>query len=297
MFYVKFRALSFKVTKFRLFSSCSHCYFIKNLNNQLLKVEPREHVIKHLDQPVGSITPPFQITKYKNGNSFKDMFDRNNTSKRVQELTQELGKSGLYELHRFRKTNGKLFLSPRDVWSADLARYFPHLVGTSPNGESKRNVEDEFKNKLSVVRLAGCKAGEELVATYFQQHEKGVDYLQDNAALQRDTGSRDGRSVQIVDIVLSDGWLKTALTRLSFSTLSGIHSLGSHVLKFLCNRKQLPFLVLQEMAIENPYTGYVLVVDDKARIRWIACGHAGKDGFAELWKAVRTVQREQTGTA
>ncbi|AMD19926.1 HCL225Wp [Eremothecium sinecaudum] len=272
----------------RHFSSCASHQFLRKLNKTLLQVSsPQQHVVKQLVKPVGLPVKP-SPTVYKQGNSALDIFSSDKRSKRVEELGNEVGKSGMYHLHFYRKTKGKLFISPAGIWSANSALYFPHLKGKRVADNNTINVEDCFQGKLSVVAISSCEEGQKLVDSYLGE------YNRDAEALRKDTASRDGPPVQIVNMTLADGWVKAFVARIAAGRMLAQFAPEVRDRVYVCNRNQLPFSLRELLQINNPYTGYVFVVDKNSKIRWMACGAAGEKGFSELWKVVRTLQRENS---
>ncbi|AGO12413.1 AaceriAER060Wp [[Ashbya] aceris (nom. inval.)] len=263
----------------RYFSSAGRPMVFKKMNKALAQAAPREHVVRRLEQPVGMPQPPTATTRYVEGNSMLDMFSEEKTSRRAAELAAEFSKSGLYDAATFRKTNGKVFLPPASYWRAEHARYFPHLSGITLTG-TRGSVEDALAGKVSVVKVFSCETGEGLASSYFR-HE-GHDYLRED----------DVAPAQIVEVSLTESWIKDWLVRLMTGRLRSLVPAARHERYFICRRAQLPFTVRESLELGNLYTGYVLVVDPQLKIRWMACGGAEKRDVELLWKCVRGVQRE-----
>lgn len=246
-------------------------------------------MVKTLVKPVGLERAPTAAVKYHEGNSFREMFDNAKTSKRTEELELEFSKSGFYDVYTFRKTKGKLFLSPASYWRKDKALYFPHLHGRSLSDSSTQNVEDCMRGKISVVRMFTSEVGDELVKSYFRQGEE--DYLRDEAKLNT---AGDPVHTQIVEVNLVENFMKSLIVKMSLGKIRKSVPEARHSRYFVCERDQLPFLVREELQMNNLYTGYVVVVDPDLRIRWMGCGGADQREFNLLWKCVRGLQREQT---
>ncbi|QLL33262.1 hypothetical protein HG536_0E01730 [Torulaspora globosa] len=269
----------------RLISTTPASLFVNKFFKNVVDAAPKEHIVRELVRPIGMQTPPTSQTVYSKGNSFREMFDRDKTEKRSQELGVEFSKSGMYELHAFQKHGGKMFISPKSYWRADRALYFPHLKGTSLSGLTK-DLEETLKGKTSVVRLFTNKVGDDLSKQYFQNRELDLDYL------GKDLEKLATSNTQIVEVSFLENAVKSIIAKLSAYKLRSLIPPLRHANYFQCDRDQLPFTVRESLEINNIYTGYVIVVDPDLKIRWMACGAASEDEFKLLWKCVRGVRKE-----
>ena len=132
----------------RYFGTYSRLQFLSRFQKHVANTAPKEHVVKELVRPLGLPEPPTMSSKYKEGNSFRDLFDNAKTDRRARELELEFSKGGLFDMYTFRKTQGKMFLSPPSFWRKDKALYFPHLQGRSLSSSDTQNVED-----LSLIHI------------------------------------------------------------------------------------------------------------------------------------------------
>lgn len=278
-------ALQLGVTGKRLFSSFSPSLFVNKFFRNVVDAAPKEHIVRELVRPIGLPAPPRADAVYSKGNSFKEMFDRDKTEKRSQELGVEFTKSGMYELHAFQKNNGKMFISPKSYWRFDKALYFPHLKGTSLAG-GKENVEDKLRGKTSVIRLFTNQVGDKLSKQYLQNKDLGIDYL----TTGYEKLANDG--VQIVEVSFLESIIKMIIAKLSTYKLKSMIPKVRQPNYYLCDRDQLPFMLREALEINNIYTGYVIVVDPDLKIRWMGCGAASQEEFKLLWKCVRGVRKE-----
>lgn len=271
----------------RLFTTRSPALFINKFFRNVVDAAPKEHIVRELVRPIGLQAPPKADTVYPKGNSFKEMFDRDKTEKRSQELGVEFSKSGMYELHAFQKNGGKMFISPKSYWRADKALYLPHLRGTSLAGRAE-NLEDKLQGKTSVLRLFTNQVGDKLSKQYFQNQEAKLDYLgSDYEQLARD-------GVQIVEVSFFENTIKKIIAKLSTYKLRSLIPTFRQPNYYICDRDQLPFTLRESLEINNIYTGYVVVVDPDLKIRWMGCGSASPEEFKLLWKCVRGVRKEFT---
>lgn len=272
----------------RAFSTTAARSFLSKFSKYVVDANPGEFVVKPLVKPVGLVTPPTSTTVYSMGNSFKELFDKEKTEKRSEELGLEFNKSGMYDMFIFRKTNGKLFKSPKSYWKAEKALYFPHIVGDSVKGKTE-NVEDLLKGKLSVVQVFTSEIGNELASTSLKSESQDLDYL------GKDFKILEMLNSQIVHLNLIDSKLKSILFK-TFSMSKLRNSIPEYLQStyLLCDRSQLPFAVRELLNINNVYTGFTMLVDPNLKIRWMCSGSATEDEFKTLWKNVRGISKEFT---
>ncbi|SCU97587.1 LAFA_0G12178g1_1 [Lachancea sp. 'fantastica'] len=272
----------------RLFSSSSNVQFLGRFQKHLVNTAPKEHVVKELVRPVGLPELPRSNMKYKEGNSVRELFDEAKTSQRTMELEMQFSKGGLYDVHTFRKTGGKLFLSPPSIWRQDKALYFPHIQARSLSDSQNQDVETFLQGKLSVVRIFTSAAGDQLGKSYFRGDD-GVDYLKQESLLNPNT---QDVQTQIVEINLTENKLKALFARLALGKVRADVPKERHSRYFLGDRNQLSFGIREELQINNLYTSYIFLVDPQLKIRWMASGGADKKDFNLLWRCVRALKKE-----
>ena len=233
---------------------------------------------------------PFNVKEYKYGNKFRDLFDDDKTQKRSKELEEEFRKSGFHDMYVFKKTDGKVFLSPQSYWKAEKSLYFPHIYGQRLSDSKECNVEDVLKGKVSIVRVFTSEVGKKLMDSYFVDKTHDIDYLNNDLDLLKDTEGQ--HQAQIVELNLAENWLKTMVVKLVKAKYA--KTVPSYRLDktFICNRDQLPFQIREQLEINNLYTGYVFVVDSNLRIRWAASGEAEQKDFNLLWRCVNAIRKE-----
>ncbi|CAR26552.1 hypothetical protein ZYGR_0H03680 [Zygosaccharomyces rouxii] len=271
---------------FKSFSTHSTQSFFKKFYQDVVDVAPKEFKLEELKRPIGLAQPPSKATVYSRGNSFRDLFDREKTNKRSKELGLEFSKSGMYDIHIFRKTNGKLFTSPPSYWRSDKSLYFPHITGLSLK-DGQVSLEDTLRGKVSVVRLFSSKVGDDLCKQYLQNDELKLNYLEPSASQ-----SLQSKGIQTVDVNFVDSGIKYALMKLFIGRLRSAVPAYRHSHYLLADREQLPFNVRETLQINNVYTGFTIVVDPALKIRWMASGSATTDEFKTLWKCVKRIREE-----
>lgn len=243
--------------------------------------KPKPHVTEQLVKPVGLEHPPTATTRYSRGNSFKDLFDQRKTKERTEELSLEMSKSGMYDMFTFRKTNGKLFLSPKSYWRKDKALYFPHIVGMPvQKGVASGPIEDVMRGKISIVRIFSNRVADKLSREYIRDMDKQLEGL--------------GDGIQLVNINWMENAAKTLILKASLWSLRSSVEPKLQRTFFLCDRDQLPFTIREKLLINNLYTSYILLVDPDLKIRWMACGGASDEEYNLFWRCVRGLQREVT---
>lgn len=262
------------------FSTTSRSSFMARFMKPIMNAAPKEHVVEQLLRPVGLKSPPKPDIVYTEGNNLVDLFDGVKTEERVKQLEIEFAKSGFYEMSTFKKTNGKLFISPASYWKADKALYFPHICG-KPLSEIKgpvKNLEDQLKGRLSVVRMFSTQIGDNISQSYLKNKEVG-----------RDLSDSSDKS-QVINLHLLENKLKTFLFKLSLGKLKS--NTKDHSRYWLCDRSQIPFLMREKLLINNVYTGFIFVVDPTLKIRYMASGEATPDEFKALWRVVDSLSKE-----
>ncbi|SCU98525.1 LADA_0H13608g1_1 [Lachancea dasiensis] len=274
----------------RYLTGSASLQFLGRLQKHLANTAPKEHVVKELVRPIGLASPPEPQVKYKEGNSVRELFDDAKTTQRARELELQFSKGGLYDVYTFRKTNGKLFLSPPSFWKQEKAQYFPHLVGRTLASSQFQDIETTLLGKVSVVRIFTSAAGDSLGKSYFKS-EEDVDYLKNESPLNSTPGTVQ---TQIVEINFTENKLKALFARLAMGQLRSGVPAERHSRYFLADRNQLPFGIREQLQINNLYTSYVLVVDPQLKIRWMGCGGADKKEFNLLWRCVRGLQKEES---
>ncbi|KOG98064.1 Atp10p [Saccharomyces eubayanus] len=257
-------------------------FLSKFLKPMMKTASPKDYQVKQLIKPVGLTEAPKRNVKYSQGNSLKDMFDSQKTNHRVEELSAEFSKSGLYEVQVFQKTKGKMFLAPISYWKDTKALYFPHLVGTSVDGTKDQNIEDLLRGKTSIVRLFSTAAGDKLSGSYFQEatsDNKTTDYLMDADARL----GLNNHNVQIIEVNLIENAVKSALVKTLARWTNRIPN-WRQPFYFECSRAQWPFHIREELFCNNVFSGYVFLVDQHLKVRWAACGEATPSEKEALWK-------------
>lgn len=270
------------------FHSSKTLFFDKFLKPVIEASQKREHVVEQLIRPVGLPQPPNSRIQYSKGNSFRDLFDEEKTRRRTKELTLEMSKSGMYDVYTFRKTNGKLFISPKSYWRDDKSLYFPHIVGRSlKKGESKQiSIEDKMRGKLNIVRLFSNDIGKKLSSQFFKEPYT-LESLSNTPFAKNNT--------QLIEITWVENGIKSLITKLSFSKLRSNMSEQRQRNYFFAYKDQLPFIIRDQLNINNILTGYILLVDQNLKIRWMACGGVSNLHTEErdtMWKCIRSLQKE-----
>lgn len=257
--------------------------FEKFLKPVIEASQKREHVVERLIKPLGLPHPPTPRSKYSKGNTFKDLFDEEKTQRRTKELTLEMSKSGMFDMYTFKKTNGKLFISPRSYWREEKSLYFPHIVGKSvlKGHRQKVNIEDQMRGKLNIVRLFGNGIGEGLSSQFFDKDHDLKTWQNNN-------------TTQLIEISWIENSIKSLIATLSIPKLRSNISEERQKNYYFADREQLPFTVRDQLQINNILTGYTLIVDQNLKIRWMACGgvSAGGEEKDTMWKCVEALQRE-----
>lgn len=252
----------------------------------ILEAGPKKHIVQQLVKPIGLPNRP-SIPYKPEGNSFRDMFDEEKTKRRVQVLQSEFSKSGMYDIHVFGQTSGKVFQAPTSYWRANVAQYFPYLEGVTLEDRRLARLDYRFYKECpaTIMRIFSNDTGEKLTRTFLQT--KGHDYYnRDRPTLPKGVG--------IVDINFSDNKIKSWVSKLARWNLRRLVPIKQRKHYYLCERSQWPFTLREKMLVGNAVTGYIFLIDSNSKIRWMAAGAASEDDVNTLWRSVNGILQENS---
>ncbi|KAH3669176.1 hypothetical protein WICMUC_005015 [Wickerhamomyces mucosus] len=276
----------------RSFSTATNLKFIGKLNKQLAATRPKEHVVTTLNKPIGFQEPP-KVTD-NNGDQrsisqkFKDFLNREKNKERQKELEKEISKSGMYDIYTYRKTNGKLFLSPPAYWKAEKSLYFPNFFGETLETSKSISTTPLLKGKVSVIRVYTSQIGEKSSQSFFRFPDH-TDYLNPKGY---DQFLEKYSNSQIIDINVTENALKALFIQISKSGLRKLNHPSRYNKYFIVPRKTLSLDLREAIHCDNTYGGFIYVLDHEGRIRWVSCGEATDNERNLLWRTVRGLEKE-----
>lgn len=204
----------------------------------------------------------------------QDIFERN--------YYKDIGNLG--KLHR-----GKSILAPSTPFRANVALYFPNLVGlTLKSAWEGRDTTPVVRNRVTIVNVVNTEWANAQVQTFTS--EKANPAL--HAFLRSDEARTAG--AQIMTINVEPNWIKHLLIRMFFWRLRRQLPKEQHESYFLL-RHSIPEEVRDALGIWNSKVGYVYLLDGQARVRWAGNGDARDDEKESLVNCVRRLCDEARG--
>lgn len=286
------RTLKSQVPTSRCFSTSSPSFFLGKLNKHLQATTPKEHVVITLTKPIGVREEPKDTDNSPKDprsikEKYKDFLDPEKNKKRQEELEKEMSRSGMYDLYVYRKTKGKLFLSPQSYWKAEKSLYFPNFVGEDLTSSKLKGTTSLLKGKVSVIRAYTADLGEKASKGYFKVLDN--DYLTTEGY---DKFLETNPNSQIVDLNITENGLKAIFVKASKSGLRKVVHESRYDKYLIVPKKGLNIDVRESIHLLNNYTCFIYVVDHQGRIRWATCGEPTEADRNMLWRTVRGLERE-----
>lgn len=221
------------------------------------------------------------------------MLDRNLAER--EKLTKQFSKSYFQDFANLGVHNGKFYLANERLFKKSVALYFPTLSGTrvvkadtqrSAKGLAmggKGNTTEVLEGKISVVSLFSRKWGFDQTHTFVSpQHNPEL-----LAAIQQSKGT-----AQLVEVNF-EGQPLYKMMRWLFSTVPSVVK-DQTAKDVYFQMDALPQEVKEALWIMNEQVGYVFLVDQECRIRWVACGDAEEVEKAAMVKGLKKLIDEST---
>lgn len=168
---------------------------------------------------------------------------------------------------------GKSFLSPRSLFKADKALFFPNLVGRTLADRSRQDTTTVLEGRVSVVAVFSTAWAESQCATFL------TDLPAENDVLQR------------VDINVELNAIKAVLVKLFIPRIRKRLPEPQHARYFIV-QKGFAEDTMRQMALLNGRVGYVYLLDWDCRIRWAGSGNAEEGEKAALMRGVVRLAQE-----
>ncbi len=267
------------------------------------KIVPKDHVYFKVKRPVGLKEKPKHLSGLSETRSvtkeslniprkiWNFYFDGVTRKTRVSKIEKEMAYGGLYDFHVYNKTKGRLFAAPPSYFKRDKALYFPNFAVRTLTGEQEELIDLVGKSKATILRVFSTQTGEKMTKDYFNVANSAENYLADPGTKQLQQSYPDA---QILQLMLSDSWIKYLLhVYVSSPKIKQLFPESLHD-KFLFAMRDdvLSMEDRERLLMTNLYSGYVYVLDNSSRIRWVGSGWPKSDEITRLWKAVRGVCKE-----
>ncbi|GMM37224.1 Atp10 protein [Saccharomycopsis crataegensis] len=298
----------------RCFSTTMQPGLLKALGSTLKNTSPKNFEKKEVIKPVGQAQKP-SSTDGIDTRSFKqrrtDWMNNDNRLKRKENLEKEFATSGMYDMFIFRKTGGKVFISPRSYFKKEKSLYFPNFIADE-NLEKGKNIStyDVFTNsgandKFSIVRIFTTAIGQNFTKKYFdinkfsdlslknkEASDGAKNYLQSNETFQQ--LKTNYPNLQIVNVTLYDNFFKKWIFKTFASKAIKKNVSDPEYLKnfLILNKKYIDVPTKESINYLNGITGYIYIIDNEGKIRWLSCGDPEESDIQTLWKTVQGLQLE-----
>ncbi|KAF6011131.1 hypothetical protein HII12_002725 [Brettanomyces bruxellensis] len=274
-----------------------------NIGGSMKKIVPKDHVYFKVKRPVGLKEKPKHLSKVSKGKHLtkEDLniprkiwnfyFDGVTRKTRVSKIEKEMAYGGMYDFHVYNKTKGRLFAAPPSYFKREKALYFPNFAVRSLANDQKELLDLVAGSKATILRVFSTRTGEEMTKEYFKVPDSEESYLAD---LGIDQLKQSYPDAQILQLMLSDSWIKYLLhVYVSGPKLRQLVPESLHERFLFAMRDDVLSMEDRErLLMTNLYSGYVYVLDNSSRIRWVGSGWPEGDEVTKMWNAVRGVSRE-----
>lgn len=212
---------------------------------------------------------------------------------RVRKIQKEMAYGGMYDIHVYNKTKGRLFAGPVSYFKRDKSLFFPNFGVSTLTGQ-EREIMDLFGDaKATVLRVFSTATGTKMTEDYFKIPDSQDSYLTKEGLKQF---QQTYPEAQLAELVLSDTWLKGIVYQ-KLSTGKRRKDVPEPLWESYVTAIQEEVLdreVREKLLMTNHYAGYVYVIDNDCKVRWVGSGLPTPEEIKGLWKAVRGVSREAT---
>lgn len=188
--------------------------------------------------------------------------------------------------------SGKAFLSPRTLFRASKARYFPNLRGytLANDGSTDCDTTPTLRGKVSVVTVFSGLWAHRQTETFFPG-EMGSDAEWTREGWQRVQVNIEETRIRAFILKASRGGLRKVIAEKAwgryFVVNKGLHPGGRWKAP-----TDFPGGVREALGISNTKVGYVYLVDRECRIRWAGSGNAIEGEAEALAKGVKKLVEE-----
>ncbi|KAL0075108.1 subunit ATP10 of the mitochondrial F1F0 ATP synthase [Phycomyces blakesleeanus] len=191
-------------------------------------------------------------------------------------LVEEATKSYFADVHEMRKHGGKMYHASPKLIKAEKAGYMPDFEGT--NLERKPiHTTDILKDKISLMSFVYAKYGEPHANSFIEPFLKRFG---------------DKKDIQLVEVNVQENFLKQLLLKAFVPTIR----------KNLAEERKANYVLLMKditrvrkmLDMTNQYIGYVFLVDENCKIRWVAHGNATSEEIGNMLGMTEYLNEKRT---
>ncbi|KAI9028863.1 ATP10 protein-domain-containing protein [Phycomyces nitens] len=179
-------------------------------------------------------------------------------------LVEEATKSYFADVHEMRKHGGKMYQASAKLIKTEKAGYMPDFEGTDLDRKPVHTT-DLLMDKISLMSFVYAKYGEPHAESFIQPF------------LKRFGGQKD---IQLVEVNVQENFLKQLLVK------AFVPSIRKNLAQ---ERKENYVLLMKDITrvrkmldMTNQYIGYVFLVDENCKIRWVAHGDATPEEIGNM---------------
>lgn len=273
-----------------------------DLGDNVSKIVAKEHVFFKVKRPIGFREKPIHVSEQlkKKGQTksislprkiWNFYFDGVTRKTRVKQLQKEMAYGGFYDFHVYNKTKGRLFGCPPSYFKREKALYFPNFRVKKLDGGQIELMDAFARSACTILRVFSTQSGAQMTRDYFKIPGSSDSYLSDSGIKIFD---QSYPNAQISQIILSESWVKYLMhVFVSTGKLRKMVPKELHDNFFVAMRDDvLQLNDRQKLLMTNVYSGYIFVIDNSSRVRWIGSGWPEKEDVSGLWRAVKGVSHE-----
>ncbi|VEU23678.1 DEKNAAC104994 [Brettanomyces naardenensis] len=276
-----------------------------NLGQSVGKIIPKDHVYFQVKKPIGFKERPRHLADTEKERKqqltvnkvsipkkiWNFYFDGITRKTRVRKIQKEMAYGGMYDFHVYNKTKGRLFAAPPSYFRREKSLFFPNFAVKTLSDDNSELIDVLSNAKVTILRVFSTQTGSHMTEDYFRIPNAEDTYLSESGMEQFHQSYPDA---QIVQMILSETWAKYLMhTQLSARKLKKtIPESQYDNFLFAMREDALERDSREKLLMTNLYAGYVYVIDDSFKIRWIGSGWPEKNEVESLWKSVRGVSKE-----
>lgn len=196
---------------------------------------------------------------------------------RRKQLEKQLMKGYYKDWAMLRFERGKTFLSNPKIFKADLALYFPNIVGRTLVSSAYNDTTPLLYGKVSIVSIFTTKWADDQVKTFISPT--------DNPEVKELIEGSEGKA-QHIYVNVEDNKMKWWVLWASQWNIRKVLPKREWPNYFMVNY-ELPEVIRETLGLINKNVGYLFLVDENCRIRWAGSGDARPEEKDSLIRGLR----------